>query len=496
MTKKIRKPNRAKAKMIFARIVALVFALLMIVAFVVAFLPGCAPKISPNISPENTPALPPSVAPVASPAVSSTPLPLPPVTASPSLDSIPAAAPATYVEPPQKGLAALPIPDEARLMALIQALSIPRPMGTPEEKMTADFIQKQLEILGYTVNLQELNEKNTHFSRNAQSVSLTVDVTIIENTSAVDGTGNGDGKASIIYYDEHMPLPSGIDGKILLMPDSAQLFGMLALINKGQNPAAVLVYTSDQNTAATDPFAPDGQYPVIKVTSSFAKSIKDQLDAGKAVEAAYYTAYAVNHFVSQNIEASLMPASNSKNAPLYILCAHYDSVYTSYGANDNASGVASLLEAARLMKDVSPDAEMRFLFFTGEEDGMIGSKYYVENLPDNDKKRLLGVVNLDMFGSVNGASPKVYTVSGEPNAVSERFAKAFATYFPKLTAPVLAEEERSDHVYFQKAGFPAIMFGQDEVPGEYHSSRDVPAIISVDNLKAVVTWVMAFIACE
>lgn len=488
MTKKARKTNRVPTKMIFARIVALLFALLMLVAFVVAFLPGCAPKIAPE--PSSTPSQ------TAEPTELITPTPLPPVTATPSLESIPAAASAEFVEPLQKGLIPLPIPDEARLTALIQALSIPRPMGTLEEKMTADFIQKQLEILGYTVKLQELNEKNTHFAREAQRVSLTVDVTPITDISAVKGTGNGDGKASIIYYDEKTSLPSNIDGKILLMPDSQQMFNMLLLINKEQKPAAVLVYYIDQPAASSDNFVPDGQFPVIKVTSSFAKSVKDQLDAGKAVEASYYTAFAVNTFESYNIEASLLPETNATDAPLYILCAHYDSVYSSYGANDNASGVASLLETARLMKNVSPDAEMRFLFFTGEEDGMVGSKYYVENLPDSDKKRLSGVVNLDMFGSINGKLPKIYTVSGEPNAVAERFYAAFVKYFPTHTPPILEKEDRSDHVYFQKAGFPAIMFGQDEVVGEYHSLQDVPSIISVDNLKAVVTYVMAFIACE
>jgi len=69
--------------------------------------------------------------------------------------------------------------------------------------------------------------------------------------------------------------------------------------------------------------------------------------------------------IFQNIEASVN--SREENAPIVIVGAHYDTVPGSPGANDNASGVAVLLELARLMKSSQPEATLRFIAFANEE---------------------------------------------------------------------------------------------------------------------------------
>jgi leucyl aminopeptidase len=85
-----------------------------------------------------------------------------------------------------------------------------------------------------------------------------------------------------------------------------------------------------------------------------------------------------------------------------ILSAHLDSTsiqsdYTQApGAEDNASGSAALLEAARLLRDFRFERSLQIIWFTGEEQGLYGSSYFITHLPAG--KTYAGVVNLDMFG--------------------------------------------------------------------------------------------------
>nr|WP_275507157.1 M28 family peptidase [Clostridium coskatii] len=69
-----------------------------------------------------------------------------------------------------------------------------------------------------------------------------------------------------------------------------------------------------------------------------------------------------------------------------VICAHYDCERNSVGANDNASGVSVVMETARLLKNVSSEYELRFVFFGGEEIGGLGSRHYIKNLSPDDKK--------------------------------------------------------------------------------------------------------------
>jgi leucyl aminopeptidase len=84
-----------------------------------------------------------------------------------------------------------------------------------------------------------------------------------------------------------------------------------------------------------------------------------------------------------------------------ILSAHLDSIsptpYTAApGAEDNASGSAALLEAARLLRSYRFERTLRLIWFSGEEQGLVGSLYYVNHLPPGET--IVGVINLDMYG--------------------------------------------------------------------------------------------------
>lgn len=98
---------------------------------------------------------------------------------------------------------------------------------------------------------------------------------------------------------------------------------------------------------------------------------------------------------------------------IYVICAHYDSVSNNPwnlapGADDNASGTSAVLEAAFLLRDYPTDYTIEFVAFSGEEQGLYGSKYYVQN-PGG--RQWAGAIDLDMIGYAPVANPSLWVVS-------------------------------------------------------------------------------------
>lgn len=97
-----------------------------------------------------------------------------------------------------------------------------------------------------------------------------------------------------------------------------------------------------------------------------------------------------------------IPGHGANADELVLMTAHMDSTSPSAttnapGAEDNASGIAALMEAARLFRFYRFDRTIKIIFFTGEEQGLLGSEAYVDDFAD-DMDDIVGVVNLDMFG--------------------------------------------------------------------------------------------------
>jgi aminopeptidase YwaD len=91
---------------------------------------------------------------------------------------------------------------------------------------------------------------------------------------------------------------------------------------------------------------------------------------------------------------------NNLDAPLFIVGAHYDSVFGSPGADDNATGVAALLEIARVVKHQR--LRLQFVAFNLEEEGMLGSAHYAGMLA-TQKANVAGMISLEMLGFKSSA---------------------------------------------------------------------------------------------
>lgn len=201
----------------------------------------------------------------------------------------------------------------------------------------------------------------------------------------------------------------------------------------------------------------------------------------------------------QNVIAYL----DNKAENTVVIGAHYDhlgmggegSLYREgeaihNGADDNASGVAMMLHLAdSLQKKGSPkNNNYLFIAFSGEEEGLLGSNYFVKN-PTIDTKKVTYMLNMDMVGRLNSENTlAVYGVGTSP--ILKQAVNANAGELK------IAENESgvgpSDHTSFYLADIPVLHFftGQHE---DYHKPSDDAEKVNFEGMKIVSNYIFSII---
>jgi aminopeptidase YwaD len=166
-----------------------------------------------------------------------------------------------------------------------------------------------------------------------------------------------------------------------------------------------------------------------------------------------------------------------------ILGAHMDTVRRSPGANDNASGVAIMLDVARAVSGTAKARNVKFIAFGSEEYGSngahhVGSQTYVNRLGARRRQRLPGMVSVDM---VADGRPLVVGTAGIGPPVVAR------TLFRRLRRAGFAVVYRttcdcSDNGPFELAGIPAAFMWTGLEPN-YHDPTDTPPNLSRRDLR-------------
>lgn len=201
--------------------------------------------------------------------------------------------------------------------------------------------------------------------------------------------------------------------------------------------------------------------------------------------------------------ANLEARASRSESRYFVLGAHYDTVPTTPGANDNASGVAVLLEVARLHAASARDAPLRFVAFVNEEPPwfqteLMGSLVYARAARARSDE-VLGMISLETMGYyANAAGSQQYpppfqvlfpstghflaaVSNGSSFGLLRRFARAFkgASPLPLIWSPApsaIPGVGWSDHWSFWQHGYPALML-TDTAPfryPHYHTTRDTP----------------------
>lgn len=155
------------------------------------------------------------------------------------------------------------------------------------------------------------------------------------------------------------------------------------------------------------------------------------------------------------------------------------------GADDNASGTAALLALAEILKHEELSSNVLFIAFSGEENGLWGSNYFVKN-PTIDLATVNYMINMDMVGRLNEEkSLAVYGVGTSPS-------------FPSILDPINSDSLKivttesgvgpSDHTSFYLQDLPVLHFftGQHE---DYHKPSDDSDKINYEGLVKVVRYI-------
>jgi Zn-dependent M28 family amino/carboxypeptidase len=174
----------------------------------------------------------------------------------------------------------------------------------------------------------------------------------------------------------------------------------------------------------------------------------------------------------------------------FIICAHFDSYSSNLsvapGADDNASGTAAVLEAARILTGYNTEYTIEFALWDIEEIGLYGSNYYAQKAKNNNDT-LMGVMNLDMIAYDSQNDDKLllnFQQNSYAALMTTRLASMNTTYSIGLKlADNYSTGLSSDHRSFSNVGYPAVLLIEDEKNGDfnayYHSPNDRVAAFNI-----------------
>lgn len=186
---------------------------------------------------------------------------------------------------------------------------------------------------------------------------------------------------------------------------------------------------------------------------------------------------------SQNLIA-IKSANTDKNKGIIIVSAHYDTTSKCNGAIDNASGVSIVMELARNLVDIPSNTEVHFILFSGEENSLYGSRYYVSKLSVNERKAIICNINIDSVGAKGQNDAILGTADGEENNVT----RLFEGYNMEIK-----KGPPSDYVPFFKVGIPALTIAQYPKDMNANAEEDIASMIDESKIKATADIVLQVI---
>ncbi len=291
-----------------------------------------------------------------------------------------------------------------------------RASGTPGYDASAAYVAERAQRAGLRVTTQQFDFPFFQELAPAQLEQVSPTPTTYPATDLFTLTysGSGDVTAPVQAVDVQIPPPpasgstSGCEatdfagftaGNIALVQRGTCTFGVKAQNAQAAGASAVIVFNEGQ-PGRTDPFGgtlgePGITIPV--VSTSFATGADLADPAGTVARVAATTISRVAQ--TTNVFAEVRGRTNS----VLMVGAHLDSVVAGPGINDNGSGSAAILEVAENVAKARPQQTIRFAWWGAEELGLLGSEFYVANLPQAERDRISAYLNFDMVGSPNFA---------------------------------------------------------------------------------------------
>jgi len=248
--------------------------------------------------------------------------------------------------------------------------------------------------------------------------------------------------------------PDSVAGNIAFIKRGVCPFGTKSehAGRKGASAAIVYNYEKDSVSGTLGTPSPD-HVATFGLSGEEAEPILKKLEKGKRVDAIAYIDAEVNTILTVNIIAQTT-AGDPDNCVM--LGGHSDSVTEGPGINDDGTGTMSLLEIATQLTKFNVTNCVRFAWWAGEEEGLLGSNYYVASLPEKENQKIRLFMDYDMMASPNFA----YQIYNATNAVNPNGSEELRDLYIKwyedqgLNYTFIPFDGRSDYDGFIRNGIP------------------------------------------
>ncbi|MDP2937612.1 MAG: M28 family metallopeptidase [Dehalococcoidia bacterium] len=414
-----------------------------------------------------------TASPTATATATATRTPAPAPTASPTATAVPTPAPAL-----SSGQRAL-----QHVRYLAETIGS-RPAGSAQERAAADYIETQLRSYGYAVERQ--NFPFPYFiDRGAR---LLVQAPQAEElhplTMGLSAAGRVEAPIASVGLARPQDLPlEGLRGRIGLIQRGETTFDeKIAAVARAGAAGAIIFNNAPGNFRGR--LSQLASIPVVSISQDEGNLLLELLKRGTVT-----VQFSVDATSEERRGQNIIATRRGTGAGTLVFGAHYDSVEAGPGANDNASGSAVVLELARLARP--GPLTMRFIAFSAEELGLLGSLHYVSSLTQAERQQIVAMVSLDMVG----VGDKM-RFGGSQQLVQTALAIASSQGIPAQALEGLSAGS-SDHVSFISAGIPAVLFhytvGNDLDPN-YHTAQDRAGFVDPANMEKMVEAGLAFAA--
>ena len=204
-----------------------------------------------------------------------------------------------------------------------------------------------------------------------------------------------------------------------------------------------------------------------------------------------YDPWDIDGITGKNIVATLPGEIQSQ----FIVTAHYDTIDVSPGADDDGSGIASILMMAEILQSFHFHQTIKFIIFSGEEIVLLGSTSYAENAYEKNEN-IIGVLSLDKIGyAITDDDGNKVRHHANPRSkwmidISQDIINKYQSEID-LEVVGLSFDPSSDHRAFVNLGFSGSNLVEEALNPMYHTSEDIIEYINVSYLSKVTKLALA-----
>jgi len=248
----------------------------------------------------------------------------------------------------------------------------------------------------------------------------------------------------------------------------------------------------------------DSNYAYLMLSSDDYLRIQRLVSAGEKVEleADIKTKFYDKDLQAYNVVAEIPGTDPKLKDEIVMLGGHLDSWHGATGATDNAAGCAVMMEAMRILKatGLQPKRTIRIALWSGEEEGIFGSKNYVKNhfadaadmvlKPEHEK--------ISAYYNIDNGTGKIRGIYLQGNKDAGPIFEKWLAPFSDLGATTISPNNTggTDHLSFDAVGIPGFQFIQDPIEYDtrtHHSNMDTYDHLVPEDLKQIATIVAAFV---